>query len=145
MSHPDRVRPNDEEVASSVVDGEAIFINLSTGVYYSLRGAGAALWTLLAAGHSVGVATERIASLAGVTPAQVAADGGALVARLVEERLALPVESGASEPAEVQLEARWILPYTAPALETYSDMADLLALDPPMPGLGTIPWGDRAR
>ena len=40
MSHPDRVRPNDEEVASSVVDGEAIFINLSTGVYYSLRGAG---------------------------------------------------------------------------------------------------------
>jgi hypothetical protein len=128
-----------------VVDGEAIFINLSTGVYYSLRGAGAALWTLLAAGHSVGAATERIAALAGVTPAQVAADGGALVARLVDERLALPAEGNASEPAEVQLEARWIRPYTAPVLETYSDMADLLALDPPMPGLGTIPWGDKAR
>jgi hypothetical protein len=143
MSHPDRVRPNDAEVASSVVDGEAIFINLSTGVYYSLRGAGAALWSLLAAGHAVGAASQRIAALAGITPAQAAADGAALVTRLVEERLALPVEPGGSEPAEIALEARWVLPYTAPVLETYSDMADLLALDPPMPGLGTISWGDK--
>jgi hypothetical protein len=145
MSHPDHVRPNDQEVASSVVDGEAIFINLSTGVYYSLRGAGAALWSLLAAGHSVEAAAQRIAAIAGVSSAEVARAGAALVARLVEERLALPTEHGAAEPAEVELEAQWIVPYAAPALETYSDMADLLALDPPMPGLGRVPWGDRAR
>jgi hypothetical protein len=145
MSHPDRVRPNDEEVASSVVDGEAIFINLSTGVYYSLRGAGAALWSLLAAGHSVDAAAQRIAAIASVSAAEVARDGVALIARLLEERLVLPAEHGAAEPAEVELDAQWIVPYATPTLETYSDMADLLALDPPMPGLGGVPWADKAR
>jgi hypothetical protein len=144
MSRPERVRPNDEEVAASVVDGEAIFINLSTGVYYSLRGAGAALWTLLAAGHPVGAAVERIAALAGAPPGTVAAAGDALVARLVEERIVLPADDGASEPAEVSLETQWIVPYEAPVLETYSDMADLLALDPPMPGLDKVSWRDKA-
>ena len=30
--------------------------------------------------------------------------------------------------------------YTPPVLEVYTDMSDLLALDPPMPGLADIPW-----
>ncbi len=32
------------------------------------------------------------------------------------------------------------LPYTAPTLEIFRDMQDLLALDPPMAGLSDIPW-----
>ena len=34
------------------------------------------------------------------------------------------------------------LPYDAPMLTTYRDMADLLALDPPMPRLEDIVWDD---
>jgi len=30
------LRPNEEEVASKVMDGEAILINLSNGIYYSM-------------------------------------------------------------------------------------------------------------
>lgn len=144
MPHPDRVRVNDDEVASTVLDGEAIVINLSTGVYYSLRGAGAALWELLAAGHPVEAAAAHVAAVSGVSPDRVTSDARGLVARLIEEHLVSPAEDGA-EPAAIALEARWLLPYAAPVLETYSDMADLLALDPPMPGLGKIPWSDPPR
>ena len=38
---PERFRVNTEEVAAKVIDGEAIIINLTTGVYYSMDGVGA--------------------------------------------------------------------------------------------------------
>ena len=38
------VRANPDEVAAKVVQGEAIIINLATGVYYSMTGVGAAAW-----------------------------------------------------------------------------------------------------
>ena len=33
-------------------------------------------------------------------------------------------------------------PYEIPKLNIYRDMGDLLALDPPVPGLGDTPWKD---
>ena len=32
------------------------------------------------------------------------------------------------------------LPYKSPQLHIYTDMEDLLALDPPTPGFADIPW-----
>jgi hypothetical protein len=32
------------------------------------------------------------------------------------------------------------LPYDTPQLRAYRDMAELFAIDPPMPGLRDIPW-----
>jgi hypothetical protein len=45
--------------------------------------------------------------------------------------------SGASTSTEAPALAAFDVdgPYTVPRLNSYSDMADLLALDPPMPGL----------
>ncbi len=40
----DRLRPREEEVASKVIDGEAIIINLANGVYYSMDKVGALVW-----------------------------------------------------------------------------------------------------
>ena len=36
-----RMQPNKEEVAAKVMDGEAILINLSNGIYYSMDKVGA--------------------------------------------------------------------------------------------------------
>ncbi len=47
-----------------------------------------------------------------------------------------PTQTTGQEPAHTDPR----LPYTAPALEIFRDMQDLLALDPPMPGLSDIPW-----
>ena len=40
-----RLKPNEEEVAAKVLDGEAILINLSNGAYYSTDKRGAFIWS----------------------------------------------------------------------------------------------------
>ena len=41
LSSETRLRPNDAEVTATVIDDEAIMINLTSGVYYSTDGVGA--------------------------------------------------------------------------------------------------------
>ena len=47
------VRAKVDEVAAKVIDGEAVLINLATGVYYSMRGSGAYLWSQLESGSTL--------------------------------------------------------------------------------------------
>ena len=42
-----RYARNTDEVVSKVIDGEAIIINLTNGVYYSIDKAGARIWDLV--------------------------------------------------------------------------------------------------
>ena len=51
----------------------------------------------------------------------------------VSEEEASPVESPLREPDPN-------VPYESPLLNIYRDMGDLLALDPPMPGLAEMNW-----
>ena len=44
---------NPKKVVHQTIDGEAIIIHFDTGIYYSLAGAGAEIWALLAAGQSI--------------------------------------------------------------------------------------------
>ena len=48
--------------------------------------------------------------------------------------------STAAEAREEEQQSE--LPYEAPTLNIYRDMGDLLALDPPMPGLADMAWKD---
>jgi hypothetical protein len=43
----DHLRPHTEEVAAKGIDGEAILINLSNGIYYSLDNVGGLIWELI--------------------------------------------------------------------------------------------------
>ena len=52
------LQANATEVAAKVLDGEAILINISNGVYHSMDGVGAFLWELIERRHSL----EQIAS-----------------------------------------------------------------------------------
>ena len=49
----DHLRPNGEEVAAKVMDGEAILINLSNGMYYSMDKVGGFIWELIEGGYSI--------------------------------------------------------------------------------------------
>ena len=63
-----------------------------------------------------------------------------LAAELVEERLVTPAEGGVSRSEFRPPKPEQNLPYESPELVVYRDMADLLALDPPVPGLEYTPW-----
>ena len=133
-----RLVVNPTEVSAKVLDGEAVIINLSTGVYFSSSGAGALAWALLQAGHDrTGIAGE-VAARYGEPVERVDADLGPFLDDLQAHALAVPGEAdGEPGPVEVDLGDA---PYGPPVLEVYTDMSDLLALDPPMPGLSDIPW-----
>ena len=57
-----RYKVNRPTVTSETVDGETIIINLESGNYYSLDGAGSAMWELIVAGHTVQEAAQAIAA-----------------------------------------------------------------------------------
>lgn len=134
--------PNRDEVVSKVIDGEAIVINLSNGIYYSMDKVAALVWDLIDRQVSVQTIVDEIASRYNVAPALAAADVEKLVAQLVEEQLISETSGGG--PADLP-DGKTDMPdgiteYEAPFLNIYRDMGDLLALDPPQPGLENTPW-----
>jgi Coenzyme PQQ synthesis protein D (PqqD) len=135
----DCFRPREEEVASKVIDGEAIIINLANGVYYSMDKVGALVWDLLQAGHTLEEVVVGVTGRYDVAREQAESNVQDLVQELVQENLVVSTENGAAAPAQ-DMEHQDRLPYEIPKLNIYRDMGDLLALDPPVPGLGDTPW-----
>jgi len=134
------LRPNTATVAAKVIDGEAIIMNLSTGAYYSMDGAGAVVWELLEGGSSAEALSAGLAARYGLESGAVQADLERLVAELLREELILGAEESAA-PDPPPRRAATAQPYAAPILNKYTEMADLLALDPPMPAIGRMPAG----
>lgn len=142
-SLPSVVRPNTDEVASEVMDGEAVLINLSNGMYYSIDGIGGMIWERIEQGCLLQAVCEEISARCGVEQAAVEADVSRFVNELLAERLVTAAEDAqARTPATSDAPPAGGLSYAAPCLNIYRDMGDLLALDPPMPGLKDIPWKD---
>jgi len=144
MSNPSlnpesRFTPNAEAVAAKVIDGEAIIMNLTNGVYYSMDGVGGLVWSLIEAGKSLEEMIRAVTAGYDTSRAQAEADIRSLLSQLVEEAVVVPAREPASNtPSAPVPQSR--LPYSSPLLNVYRDMGDLLALDPPGPGVEDIPW-----
>lgn len=135
-----RLTPRSEDVAAKVIDGEAIIINLADGSYYSMDAVGAIVWELIERGATLGQVVSSVSSAYEVEEAVARKDIEALCAELLEEDLVS--EHDGAEPVEAPAPVRsnGDSSYVAPKLLKYTDMADLLALDPPVPGLAENPW-----
>jgi hypothetical protein len=136
----DCFRPREEEVASKVIDGEAIIINLANGVYYSMDKVGALVWERLQAGYTLDDVIRAVTGAYDVAREQAESNVMELVEKLLQENLVVPSGNGASGTAPVIASHEDKLPYELPKINIYRDMGDLLALDPPLPGLGDTPW-----
>jgi len=135
-------RVREEEVAAKVMDGEAIIINLTSGVYYSLDGVGCAVWERLAAGMRPSEICRLLAEQYRISTDAVQKDVGQLLAQLQEENLIEPTDGALAIDARDAGIRKSESVYEQPKLRVYRDMGALLALDPPMPGLKDIPWQD---
>jgi hypothetical protein len=130
-----RYQLNRADVAAKVIDGEAIVMNVSSGAYYSITGAGADIWELLEAGSSIAETVAFMADRYDVPDDVVAGDVGTLLASLLDEGL-LVESAGSAVPPEAPVPAAGGAgPYRPPSFEKFTDMAEMLALDPPMPEL----------
>ncbi len=123
----DRFRVDPDKVVHETIEGEAILIHLDNGYYYSLDGAGAEIWGLLAESRSVDEATEALARV------YESDDLGSEVRRIADELVAenlleptdlAPVATlNGDEPGGRRA-------FTAPVLKKYEDMQDFLLVDP---------------
>lgn len=136
------VQPNKEEVAAKVMDGEAILINLSNGIYYSMDKVGAVVWELVERNFSAEEMVAFIVSRYEVEIEKAQADVERLLQELVDENLILAADDVAGGDREQPGQVDTKEPYEPPQLNIYRDMGDLLALDPPTPGLEATPWKD---
>ena len=124
--------PNTREVAAKVMDGEAVLINLSSGVYYSAVGCGGVLWEFLEHGLTPKECVEELVQRYQVEHEEATEDVTKFCKQLLEEKL-VTAEQGEKKALTPPDEQK--LTYQSPALEVYRDMGDLLALDPPAPDL----------
>jgi len=127
-------RVRDKDVAAKRFDDETIVINLSTGLYYALTGTGSVAWGGLAGGVAPAGIAQALATAYDRAADDVRDDMTGFVAMLLEEEL---IERTAENGAET-IDLPTVgddrpAAYSPPTLERYSDMADLLGLDPPMP------------
>ncbi len=131
---PRHLRPRPHAIAQ-VIEGEAIVINLTTGAYYSLDGTSAMAWQILADGMPLDRAARAIALHYDVDTSVARTDLESLADRLVQEDLCEAADGPPAAGPEPPARNGPRLPYARLELHAYRDMADLLALDPPMPGL----------
>jgi hypothetical protein len=132
-SSPSRFVRNDHLLASDVIDDEAIIIRLGDGTYYSLRGAGAAVWTGLAASPGLDDLVDALMARFDVDRERARQDLQTLLTRLVAEDLVTPDPTSPPGPRRPSEPVGQRQPYAAPELEVHRDMAELLAIDPPTP------------
>ncbi len=135
-----RLSPSNDEVVSKVIDGEAIIINLSNGVYYSMANVGADVWNLIELGMCAEEIVTDICSRYTVDRSQVETDLDQLLTELATEKLVIESPGAAEHSGLPEREGGEKLDYETPQLQIYRDMGDLLALDPPQPGFENTPW-----
>jgi hypothetical protein len=115
-------------VSSDFLEGEVVAIHLGTGIYYSLRGPAAVIWQALDQPAEAVQLGALLAAQFAVTPAQAEQDVIAFLFRLETEGLVRPAaDSGTPVPV---VAGGSILPYVTPQFERFSDLQDLLLLDP---------------
>jgi hypothetical protein len=111
-----------DRVVSEVIDGEVVAIDLESGRYYSLEGAAARAWEAIQAGEDADGVAAAVAAEAGIDADEARPDVAAFLAELQAEGLVLDGKGNGPAPAGPQR--------VSLALNRYTDMQDLIVLDP---------------
>jgi len=128
-----RFRINTPTVTHETIDGEAVIINLDSGNYYSLVEVGAFIWDLVGNGASATEVQEVVLQNYQADAPDVDRGVQELLAQLQQENLIVPIdEAGAFDLTQVQPanNSHEKPSFNPPLLHKYSDMQELLLLDP---------------
>jgi hypothetical protein len=125
-----------ERVSHETVEGEVVILDRLSGSYFSLTGAGADAWALFAEPRTPELVAETLVGAYDADEATVRTAVLALIAELVREDIlvvapAAVLDDDASAaappiPARAAVRRR----FAAPCLEKFTDLKDMLLLDP---------------
>lgn len=117
------------QITSEIVDGEVMIINLKNGHYFNLNGSCIEIWGLVQDGASRDKILSRLSRSYSADREVLAAELDRLLAELQKEEL-IGLFSGEDPPAQAAGAPAAPLPFVAPVLTKFSDMQELLLLDP---------------
>ena len=128
-----RYRINSPPITHQTVDSEVIIIDLESGAYYSLRGSGALIWSLLEDEADRATICAEMSRSFRHPVAEIEGSVEVFLEQLVAKRLIAAV-TGPGDASRGATGDRLRVPpegdYRAPELESYTDLQDLLLLDP---------------
>lgn len=124
-------RINTPTVVAEAFDDEIVILHLESGTYYSLEKSGAIIWTLLQEGVNLAEISARIATTDAISEQSVQH----FRERLLQEKLIISDHATAPSSAKqgIKTDAYSLAQeqqFTSPHLHKYTDMQDLLLLDP---------------
>ncbi|GEM_PF-257762 len=129
------MRVNTPNVVHETIDGEVILLNLRTGNYYSFEGLGAFIWNFIDSEAGWSTLPSLMSKAYNLSLDDVHNDVELFVAKLVSEELVVegPLVLDFNSDNITDIEAQMLEicnEYIPPVVNKYSDMQDLLLLDP---------------
>jgi hypothetical protein len=141
-THPIQYGLGDPAVISArVFDDEVVIASFATGVYYSLRFAAAEIWLGLMAGVPADRVVQAVAPHCSAAHQQSVDAAWSFIRALEDEQLIRPAERSIDESWQPRPGDG---PFEPPAFERFTDMEDLLLLDP-IHDVGKTGWPDLLR
>lgn len=119
---------NAPRMIHETIEKETVVIDTESGVYFSITGCGYLVIQLLDHGASAAELTARLAAAFDLAPAALSTQLEDFIAQLLAEEMVVPVEDGPGASAELILANGDV--YAPPVLEKFTDMHDLLLMDP---------------
>jgi hypothetical protein len=126
-----KYRLNGPDVIQELMDDEVIVVHLVSGSYYSMAGSALVIWQMLVAGLSPAAIAERLVGVSASDLSDLRRMVDDFVAQLVSESLVAPTVDGARDEVPAALpQPTERAPLAVPVLSKYTDMNELLLLDP---------------
>lgn len=119
---------NSPQVIREFFDDEAVIVNLELGIYYSLDSIGAIVWGLIEQGASNTQIVEKLSQMFKLST-NIEKDIEEFIDLLLKEEL-IATTDNASLTSFDSINIDNKLTYNKPTLSKYTDMQELLLLDP---------------
>jgi len=127
----ERLWPNTPTITSETFADEVVIVNFESGSYYSVSGSGVEIWKAVEQGATSGEIVSVLESLFEAEPGRIEAAVAAFLPQLEKEAVVARRDGtpgSACRSAAAVPGAR--TPFSPPLLSTYTDMQELLWLDP---------------
>jgi hypothetical protein len=122
------IAANYASTSSEMFGDETVVIHFDRGTYFSLRGCAGGIWSALQRPTSVDAILEAARARCWEASDDLETMLTAFVAQLVEHDL---VRESAEKPSRPDLTEELLASFSEPpSLEVYSDLAELIAMDP---------------
>ena len=119
----------DNNIISDVFGEEVVLVNLQSGVYYSLKYSAAQIWIRLINQYSPTEVFADLIQIYQVDENDLISDINLFITQLLEDKI-IKIASE-TEKKSIEFNSKGILvTYTSPVVEAFSDMQEILLLDP---------------